>query len=207
MIRRLILLAILFPLLAPAQGNRLIVVLMGPPGAGKTTHAKALKKELKIPIISGEEVIRDSRDRRRGELKQLKGTPLEYGEGLDDAIIVPLIRQRVQKGDATNGFILDGFPQSASQADALKEMASELGIPATVVILLKADDATIRQRMSARGKNFDTPEVIDSRIKAYHEQEAGVLSRIDKSKLVEIDGTMPEKQTTAAILEAVRKFR
>jgi adenylate kinase len=193
--------------LLSAQGNRLIVVLVGPPGAGKTTHAKMLNKEFKLPIISSEEIIRESNDRRKGELKKLKGTPLEYGEGMDDTLMTSLVRNRIMKGDCANGFILDGFPKSKEQAVEFKKMAAEMAIPATVIIHLRADDATIEKRMMARGKNYDKPEIVRERIRAYREEEAAVLGEVNKDKLVAIDGTMPEKETGAAIRAAVLKFR
>lgn len=207
MTRRLLALTVLAAAGLSAQGNRMIVVLVGPPGAGKTTHAKMLNKEFKLPIISGEEIIRESNDRRRGELKKLKGTPLEYGEGIDDTLMASLIRNRTMKGDCANGFILDGFPRSQAQAEELKRMAAESGIQATVIIHLKADDETIRKRMLARGKNFDKPEVVDGRIRAYREEEAAVLASLNKDKLVVVDGTLPEKDASASIRAAVQKFR
>lgn len=190
-----------------AQDKRMIVVLVGPPGAGKTTHAKVLNKEFKLPIVSGEEIIRQSNDNRKGELKRLKGTPLEYGEGIDDMLMTTLVRNRVMKGDCANGFILDGFPRSKQQAEEFKRMAAEMSIGATVIIHLKADDATVRNRMSTRGKNFDKPEVIEERIRAYREEEAAVLSSLNRDKLVEIDGTRPEKEVSADVKAAVLKFR
>jgi adenylate kinase len=193
--------------LLSAQGNRLIVVLVGPPGAGKTTHAKMLNKEFKLPVISSEEIIRESNDRRKGELKKLKGTPLEYGEGIDDTLMTSLVRNRIMKGDCANGFILDGFPKSKEQAVEFKKMAADMAIPATVIIHLRADDATIEKRMMARGKNYDKPEIVRERIKAYREEEAAVLGELNKDKVVAIDGTLPEKETSAAIRSAVLKFR
>jgi adenylate kinase len=190
-----------------AQQRKTIVVLVGPPGSGKTTHAKLLKKEFGLPIISGETLIRESRDNRRGELRQLKGTPLEYGEGIDDELMNSLIRQRALKSDCANGFILDGFPRSAAQSQALRAMAAESGVAATVVIHLKADDATIRQRMQARGKSYDDPATVEERIRTYRREEEAVLASIDKSRLVEVDANQPEKQVSAAIRAAVQQYR
>lgn len=207
MIRRLAFSILLAGALNAAQSNKLIIILLGAPGAGKTTHANTLKKELKLPVISSEQLIRESNDFRRGELKKIRGTALETGEGLDDTILNSLIRQRVMRGDCANGFILDGFPRSGQQAVELKRMAETMGIASTVVIHLKADDETIRKRMLSRGRAYDKPEMIEERIRAYRAEEAGVLAEVDKSKLVEIDGTGPREQTIGLIREAIARFR
>lgn len=207
MTRRLALGWLLATAFVAAQDKRLIVVFVGPPGSGKTTHAKVLNKEFKLPIVSGEEIIRESNDKRKGELKRLKGTPLEYGEGIDDVLMTTLVRNRIMKGDCANGFILDGFPRSKEQAEEFKRMAAEMGIGATVIIHLKADDETVRSRMTTRGKNYDKPEVIQERIRVYREEEKAVLSSLNRDKLVEIDGTRPEKEVSAEVRAAVLKFR
>jgi adenylate kinase len=186
------------------QPRKLIIILLGPPGAGKTTHAQVLKREMKLPIISGEELIKSSNDKRIP--KHMKNTIFVTGEVLDDTIMNSLIRQRISRGDCANGFILDGFPRSAGQGEELQAMAREIGLPPAVVIHLQAPDDVVRQRLIARGKGYDKPEIVDARIKAYREEEAAVLAMVSKERLVAVDATRPIKEVDDAIRAAIARL-
>jgi adenylate kinase len=204
---QLLSLAVLLSACAFAQNSRLVYVILGPPGSGKTTQAEALKTKTKLPILSGLTLLKESHDRKSSMSKTIKNTAAGAGEGMNDEVINALLFQRIQKGDYTRGFILDGYPVTKTQAEYLTKLVKDGEIEVPVIIRLVISDQEARQRLSSRGKSYDKPEVVDERFAAYHAEEKVVMEMAAKNKIVDIDATKSPSEVTKAVLAVVEKSR
>ena len=145
------------------------LVLVGPPGAGKGTQAVLLSEKLGIPHISTGDLFRAN----IGEGTELG---LEAKSYMDAGNLVPteitnrMVDARLDDADAQNGFLLDGFPRSVEQADALKEMLAKRGVKLDAVIEFQVDEDTVVERMLARGRADDTEDVIRNRMSVYRRE-------------------------------------
>jgi adenylate kinase len=125
------------------------LILLGPPGAGKGTQAKMLSDRFGIPQVSTGDIL-------RAAVKE--GTPMgvkakaymDAGGLVPDSVVVGIVRERVQRNDCEAGFILDGFPRTVAQADALKETLRELGKDLDAVISLEVDVEALVERLTGR---------------------------------------------------------
>ena len=136
------------------------IVLLGAPGSGKGTQSQRLVKEYGIPQISTGDLLRAA---------VAKGSPLglkakeamDQGKLVDDEIVLGMIRERLAEPDATNGFILDGFPRNLAQAHALDTLLSELGQPLDAVVQLDVDYGELMRRISGRRTCADCGRVFN----------------------------------------------
>lgn len=125
------------------------LILLGAPGAGKGTQAELISKEYGIPQISTGAILREA-IAAGTELGNKVKAVIEAGELVADADVVAIVRERLARPDCKNGFILDGFPRTIPQAQALDEMLCEMGIAITKVISIEVLDEDIVKRMSGR---------------------------------------------------------
>lgn len=186
------------------------LILLGPPGAGKGTQSARIVERFGIPQLSTGDMLRGA---------VAAGTPIglrakdvmNRGELVSDDIVVGIVADRIEEPDARRGFILDGFPRTVAQAEALDRMLAQKGMRLDAVIELKVDEAALLQRMAkrvadtlARGEDVrkdDNPEAFKTRMTAYREQTAP-LSEYYRGKglLRETDGMAPVDVVTAAIM-------
>jgi adenylate kinase len=167
-------------------------VILGPPGAGKGTQAELISESLGIPHISTGDLF-------RANISQ--GTPigLEAKKYLDAGNLVPseitidMVRARVAEPDAAKGFILDGFPRSTDQADALTHILEELDAKLDAVLSFGVDEDVVVKRMLARGRADDTEEVIRNRMRVYLTETAPLLEYYaDTVKTIDAMGDVNE---------------
>ena len=207
------------------------LILLGAPGAGKGTQAEVISKELNIPTISTGNMLRAAV--KAGTEYGIKAkAAMDAGDLVSDDIVIGILKDRINEPDAQNGFILDGFPRTVPQAEALDAM----GVKIDKVVEIYVPDETIKQRVSGRrvcldcgatyhvdfkpskvagvcdacGKELvvrkdDQPETVISRLKTYHEQTAPLKGYYEaQGKLVTVEGQEKVEDTSRATLEAIR---
>jgi adenylate kinase len=149
------------------------VLLLGPQGSGKGTQAKRIEAEYGIPHIATGDMLRTAIEEDT-ELGRRVKPILESGQLVPDELMIDLIRERLAEPDTEAGFVLDGFPRTSAQADALDEMLEEIGRPLSIVFEFQLPDEVARERLLRRsdleGRADDMPEAIAKRLALYHEQ-------------------------------------
>ena len=139
------------------------IILMGPPGAGKGTLAKQLKEAFNLVHISTGDMFRDA-IKAQTELGKLAQSYINEGHLVPDEVTIGLVKERLSQPDCDAGFLLDGFPRTLPQAEALSEISKEISRPIDTVINLDCDNQELIRRISGRRvcKNCGAPYHIDS---------------------------------------------
>lgn len=174
------------------------VLLLGPQGSGKGTQAKRISAEYGIPHIATGDMLRTA-IAAETPLGQRVKPILESGQLVPDELMIDLIRERLDEADAAEGFVLDGFPRTTPQADALDAMLREISRELTVVFALQVSDEICIERLLKRaqeeGRPDDTPEAIRTRLELYHRETEPLVEHYrTQGNLVPIhaDGTPNE---------------
>jgi adenylate kinase len=128
---------------------RKIIVLLGPPGAGKGTQAEILRDQLKLPHVSSGDLFRENVGKQT-ELGKLAKTYMDRGELVPDGVTIAMVKDRLSRTDCKNGVLLDGFPRTAAQADALCAMLEDLGDKVSIVPYISAPAEILIDRLSGR---------------------------------------------------------
>ena len=151
------------------------LLLLGPQGSGKGTQAKRIEAEYDVPHVASGDIFRGA-IAEGTELGQRVAPILDRGDLVPDDLTVALIRERLTRLD---GFVLDGFPRTLPQADALDEMLADIGKPLDAILLFQIGDGVATERLLGRaheeGRSDDTPEVIARRLQIYHAQTEPVV--------------------------------
>jgi adenylate kinase len=183
------------------------LVLMGPPGAGKSTQARSVAKHFNIPAISTGDILRAN---------VAKGTPLgvvakrfmDAGDYVPDEVTNLVVRNRIDEPDAECGFLLDGYPRTLAQVEELDRMIAFKGhrLDAAVVLVVDEDEIVKRllERAQLEGRGDDTEDVIRRRHEVYSERTAPLLRVYrDRGILVEVDGSGATDEVSRRILHAL----
>jgi len=157
------------------------LILLGPPGAGKGTQAQRLVEKYGIPQLSTGDMLRAAVKAETAVGKRAKAV-MDAGELVSDEIVNAIVSERIDQPDCAGGFILDGYPRTLVQADAVEKMLAERGIGLDVVIELVVDDKALVGRIVKRASDAaaagqpvrkdDNPEVFEERLREYYKKTA-----------------------------------
>ncbi|HEY8565050.1 MAG TPA: adenylate kinase [Beijerinckiaceae bacterium] len=185
------------------------IILLGPPGAGKGTQSARIVERFGIPQLSTGDMLRAA---------VAAGTPvglkakaiMERGDLVSDDVVIGIVADRVEEPDAKKGFILDGFPRTVAQAEALDAMLAEKGLSLDAIIEFKVDEAALVGRIEkraaetlARGeavRKDDNPDVFKTRLEAYKTQTAPLSAYYEKRGMLKsVDGMKPIDEVSQAL--------
>jgi len=189
------------------------IVLFGPPGAGKGTHAKILASTRGWPQLSTGDMLRAA-VKAGTELGKKVDAILTHGDLVSDDIVVGIIAERVDQPDCADGAVFDGFPRTIAQAEALDRMLAERTRKIDMVLELKVDEAVLIRRAEQRVKDTlaqggtprsdDEPDTVKFRQRVYRENTAPLLDYYGKQdKVMTVDGMAPIEDVTRAIAKII----
>jgi adenylate kinase len=181
------------------------IILFGPPGAGKGTQAEILVRDRGMVQLSTGDMLRAAIAAGSELGKQAKAI-MDAGELVSDDIMIGMIAERMEEDDCASGVILDGFPRTVAQAQALDTMFADKGISLDSVIEIAVDETALFARIEKRAaetggaRSDDNADVLKARLKVYHENTAPVLPYYkDKGQLVSIDGMQTVEEVSSQI--------
>jgi adenylate kinase len=178
------------------------VVLLGPPGAGKGTQARKLSEKLGIPQISTGDLFRQN-------ISEGTSLGVEAKRYLDAGDLVPaeltnkLVEDRIEQPDAVDGFILDGYPRSVDQAEALDEMLKRHDTKLDAVLEFAVSEDELFKRLMARGRADDTEDVIRNRMQVYRDETEPLLEYYSHNNLKTVDAVGALDEVFARALRAL----
>ncbi|GAB3207263.1 adenylate kinase [Nocardia tengchongensis] len=177
------------------------LVLLGPPGAGKGTQAELLSEKLGVPHISTGALFRTNIDEQTA-LGQEAQRYISAGDLVPSDVTNRMVEARIAEPDAANGFILDGYPRTVDQAEALEKMLKGAGKELDAVLSFVVDEDVVVERMLARGRGDDTEEVIRNRMRVYREETEPLLVHYD-GQVVSVEGVGEIEEVNANALKAL----
>jgi adenylate kinase len=184
------------------------LILFGPPGAGKGTQAAAISEKLSVPHIATGDILREN-VRNETELGVRAKQYMDQGDLVPDEVVIGMIDERISRDDAADGFLLDGYPRTVAQAEALDAALAADGTAIDAVIRLLVDDDELVSRLLRRaeeqGRSDDTREVIENRLAVYRNQTEPLVGFYrDRGLLREVDGRGSLPEVRGRILDAIQ---
>ena len=208
-------------------GLTMRLILIGPPGAGKGTQAKRLVERIGFPHISTGDMLREARAAGT-ELGQKAAVIMDQGGLVPDELVIGIVLERIAKPDAKDGFMLDGFPRTRPQAEALQKALSEASIGLTAAVEIKVPEEILSDRITGRrtdpktGRIYhmtfdpppegvevvqrkdDTPEAVGTRLEKYRQDTAPIVEYYKENGLLKtVNGNQHPNEVTAELLSTL----
>jgi adenylate kinase len=207
------------------------MILIGPPGAGKGTQAQNLSTTYRIPHISSGDMLRAA-VKNGTELGKQADAAMKRGDLVPDDVVIGMVIERIGEPDAARGFLLDGFPRTRPQAEALDRALEKAGVALDAVVLIEVADGLILDRITGRRsdpetgqiyhlkfnppptdvaarlvhRNDDTEEACTSRLSKYHRETAPIVPFYEaKGLLKRVDGVGKPDEVTARLLAVLSR--
>ena len=163
------------------------IILFGAPGCGKGTQASFISSALSIPHLSTGDMLRSAVS-SKSEIGLKAKEIMENGGLVSDEIVLSIVKERISNNDSKTGFILDGFPRTINQAEGLDLILNE-SQKIDFVLRIKVDEQDIINRLIARGRSDDKPEIIKNRFKSYNSETQPLIPFYEEKKILfNIDG-------------------
>ncbi len=159
------------------------MVLIGPPGSGKTTQAELLQKKYKVAIISADELR-----------KNAGNSPSKTNE---------FLREQAKGQDAAKGFVLDGYPSTRAEVEFLDSLVKELRLPAPIIIHLDVPDDVVRERLAKRGAKPGNARDVEAQLAQYHKEMDLIRSHYPEGDIWTIIGTRPPRDVFNTVVSLV----
>ncbi|MGP9821974.1 adenylate kinase [Salinarimonas sp. NSM] len=193
------------------------LIFLGPPGAGKGTQAARVSERWGIPQLSTGDMLRAAVAAGTPVGREAKAI-MDSGALVPDAVVVGIVADRIEEPDAKGGFILDGFPRTVAQADALDAMLASKGMGLDTVVEFVVDEAILVERIATRARETeargepvrkdDNPEVFKTRLEAYRQQTAPLSAHYaGKGMLDRVDGMQPIDAVTEQLVALLTKYQ
>ena len=187
---------------ANAVGEQLvigpIVVLLGPPGSGKTLQSAAIAKYLNVPIVSVADLVTEN----AAELAKVQTRGITGMEPETDPLLNKFFEARIRTGDLMKGMVLDGYPNTKDHADFAAHLLEAGLITKPLIVHLRIPDSIVRKRLA--GKTGQVPDAVEQRLKDYHRETTALKIYFPKADIVDVDGTKKPHAVTRNIESVLR---
>jgi adenylate kinase family enzyme len=190
----LCLLLLALPAMAQTAGQ--VIVMIGPPGAGKTTQTGILKKEKGMAVVSVDELI----EQNRQAFQKYRQSNIQGMEPRVDPVLNRLVEEKLKATDLSKGVILDGYPGAKVHGDYLTKLGQDLGLPKPIVIHLQVPDEVVRKRLKSRNANE-----VEQQLKDYHREWDFARVYFPEADIREIDGTKKPGNVAKEIRKILKK--
>ena len=187
------------------------LLIMGPPGSGKGTQAVRIADKMAIPAISTGDIFRYNVKELTDLGKEAK-TYIDSGDFVPDDVTNRMVADRLNQPDTSNGFLLDGYPRTSGQVEALHKILQDKDDTLTAVLVLEVPDEEIVERLLARaeteGRSDDTEDVIKHRLELYHQETSDLIEAyIEQGIVGRVDGTGAIDDITERLLQTIYNIR